>query len=271
MLAASAVGDTLISGLLEGEDVLATAQALRLLGARIENISDGAWRVTGRGVGVAGAVTSSRSRQCRDRCASSYGACCVSSVQQRILRGCLSVRSSHGTRDGTATPHGREFYSPVGWVAAIDGAWMDMLVPLEETLSVASAQVKSAILLAGLNTRGKTTVIEPAPSRDHTENMLAHFGAEVTVQDTVAGRAITLTGYPELLAKDIQVPADISSAAFPLVAGLLCTGGVTIENVSLNPLRTGLLDCLRDMGATIKISNGTDQWRRGHRRCFRRP
>ena len=105
------------------------------------------------------------------------------------------------------------------------------------------------------NTRGKTTVIEPAPSRDHTENMLAHFGAEVTVQDTVAGRAITLTGYPELLAKDVQVPADISSAAFPLVAGLLCTGGVTIENVCLNPLRTGLLACLREMGATIKIGN----------------
>ena len=120
---------------------------------------------------------------------------------------------------------------------------------------MASAQVKSAILLAGMNTRGTTTVIERVPSRDHTENMLAHFGAEVAVQDTVAGRAITLTGYPELLAKDIQVPADISSAAFPLVAGLLCTGGVTIENVCLNPLRTGLLDCQRDMGATIKISN----------------
>ena len=256
MLAASAVGDTRISGLLEGEDVLATVQALRLLGARIENIADGAWCVTGLGVGGL-----QEPSQVLDLGNAGTGV--------RLLMGLVASHQFNSMFCGDASLSARpmervmaplrrmgvNFTSRSGGLLPLTVHGSDMLVPIEETLSVASAQVKSAILLAGMNTRGETKVIEPAPSRDHTENMLAHFGAEVTVQDTVAGRAITLTGYPELLAKDIQVPADISSAAFPLVAGLLCTGGVTIENVCLNPLRTGLLACLRDMGATIKIGN----------------
>ncbi len=256
MLAASAVGDTKITGLLEGEDVLATAQALRLLGAEIENVADGTWCVTGRGVGGLREPS-----EVLDLGNAGTGV--------RLLMGLVASHPFNSMFGGDASLSARpmervmaplrrmgvDFTTRSGGLLPLTVHGSDMLMPVKETLSVASAQVKSAILLAGLNTRGQTTVIEPAPSRNHTENLLSHFGAEVTVQDLTSGRAITLIGYPELLAKDIQVPADISSAAFPLVAGLLCPGGVTVENVSLNPLRTGLLDCLRDMGATVTLGN----------------
>ncbi len=256
MLAASAVGDSTISGLLEGDDVLATAQALRHLGARIENKGDGVWCVTGRGVGGFREPS-----QVLDLGNSGTGV--------RLLMGLVASHpfNSMFSGDGSLSARpmervmaplrrmGVDFTSRSGGMLPLTVHGSDMLVPVKETLSVASAQVKSAILLAGLNTRGQTTIIEPAPSRDHTENMLSYFGAEVIVRDKSAGRAITLTGYPELLARDIQIPADISSAAFPLVAGLLCPGGVTVDNVSLNPLRIGLLVCLREMGAAITICN----------------
>ena len=256
MLAASAVGETKISGLLEGEDVLATAEALRLLGARVENTADGAWCVSGRGVGGL-----REPPQVLNLGNAGTGV--------RLLMGLVASHPFNSVFCGDASLSARpmervmaplrrmgvDFTARSGGLLPLTVHGSDMLMPLEETLTVASAQVKSAILLAGLNTRGQTTVIEPEPSRDHTENMLSHFGAEVILQDTAAGRATTLTGYPELQAKDIEVPADISSAAFPLVAGLLCPGGVTVENVSLNPLRTGLLTCLREMGATVTIGN----------------
>jgi 3-phosphoshikimate 1-carboxyvinyltransferase len=130
-------------------------------------------------------------------------------------------------------------------------------VPQTYTLPVASAQVKSAVLLAGLNTPGETTVIEPQPTRDHTERMLRHFGASVATEpDGNGGRRATLTGQPELAAAPITVPGDPSSAAFPLVATLIVPGSaVTIENVGVNPLRAGLLECLDEMGAQVTLAN----------------
>jgi 3-phosphoshikimate 1-carboxyvinyltransferase len=137
---------------------------------------------------------------------------------------------------------------------AIEGA-VDAL-PLDHRMQVASAQVKSAILLAGLNARGITELEEPEPTRDHTENMLRHFGAAVEVTPHGTGKLIRLTGQPELRAADILVPGDPSSAAFPLVAALLVPGSrVTIENIGLNPLRTGLFTALRQMGASLTIEN----------------
>jgi 3-phosphoshikimate 1-carboxyvinyltransferase len=129
-------------------------------------------------------------------------------------------------------------------------------LPITYRLPVASAQVKSAILLAGLNARGITEVEEPEPTRDHSENMLRHFGAEVSVTTQGTGRIIRLTGQPELLAADIAVPGDPSSAAFPLVAALLVPGSrVTIRAVGLNTLRTGMFTTLREMGAALTITN----------------
>ena len=125
--------------------------------------------------------------------------------------------------------------------------------PIEYALPVASAQVKSATLLAGLNAPGRTTVIEPLPTRDHTERLLTHFGASVAIEPLAnGGRRITLNGQPELSGRQFVVPGDISSAAFPMVAALLVPGSrVTLNGVGVNPLRTGLLDTLREMGAQI--------------------
>jgi len=136
-----------------------------------------------------------------------------------------------------------------------------MALPIEYVLPVPSAQIKSAVLLAGLNTPGETSVIETRPSRDHTELMLRHFGATLTVTDEAPDRrVITLTGQPELESKDVIVPGDPSSAAFPLVAALITPGSeITIRNIGLNPLRIGLIDTLRDMGADIDITNARDQ------------
>jgi len=256
MFAASAVGDSRVTGLLEGEDVMATAGALRVLGADIAKQRDGAWMVAGRGVG--GLREPARILDLGN-----------AGTGVRLLMGLVASHPFNSMFTGdeslSARPMERvmaplrrmgvAFTARSGGLLPLTVHGSDMLMPIEETLSVASAQVKSAILLAGLNTRGKTTVIETAPSRDHTENMLKYFGAKIEVDDIREGRAITISGYPELEARDIQVPADISSAAFPLVAGLLCPGGVTVDNVSLNPLRTGLLDCLKEMGAKVTIAN----------------
>ncbi len=256
MFAASAVGDSRVTGLLEGEDVMATAGALRVLGADIAKQRDGAWMVAGRGVG--GLREPARILDLGN-----------AGTGVRLLMGLVASHPFNSMFTGdeslSARPMERvmaplrrmgvAFTARSGGLLPLTVHGSDMLMPIEETPSVASAQVKSAILLAGLNTRGKTTVIETAPSRDHTENMLKYFGAKIEVDDIREGRAITISGYPELEARDIQVPADISSAAFPLVAGLLCPGGVTVDNVSLNPLRTGLLDCLKEMGAKVTIAN----------------
>jgi len=254
---ASAVGETRIFGLLEGRDVIATANALRFLGVVIEKNYDGSWSVFGRGVGGL-----SESPTILDMGNSGTGA--------RLLIGLVAAHPFNTIFSGDTSLRTRPMervMAPLRHMGAVFTArscarlplavcGSDLLCPVTEKLDIASAQVKSAILLAGLNTRGQTTVIEPLPTRDHTENILAAFGAEISIEANDQAKAITLTGQPEILAREIKIPGDISSAAFPLVAALITPGArITIENVGLNPLRTGLLDTLVEMGAKIKITN----------------
>jgi len=257
ILGASAIGETTISGLLEAEDVLATAEAMRRLGADVSRSSEG-WRIFGRGVGgfaEPGSVldmgnSGTGARLVIGLVAShpfttffSGDASLSARPMNRVIEPLRRVGATFWSRSGGRFP------------LAVRGA-ADPL-PIVYTLPVASAQVKSAILLAGLNAPGTTTVIEPQPTRDHTEAMLCHFGAEVE-PETLAdgGRKITLVGQPELTGREVVVPGDFSSAAFPLVAASLIPGSrVTLRNVGINPLRTGLLETLGDMGARITVTN----------------
>ncbi len=257
MLAALAVGETRIRGLLEGEDVLRTAEALRALGCRIEN-EGGDWLVSGRGVG--GLVEPDAILDMGN-----------SGTAVRLLMGVLAAHPMTAvfTGDGSLNdrPMGRvttplrrmgaRFTCRSGDRLPITVTGTERPLPIEYELPVASAQVKSAVLLAGLNAPGRTTVIESRPTRDHTERMLRHFGAEV--RETAlpgGGYEITLTGQPELEARDIVVPGDFSSAAFPLVAALLVPGSqVTVTGLGVNSGRRGLLDTLLEMGADITLAN----------------
>jgi 3-phosphoshikimate 1-carboxyvinyltransferase len=257
MFGALAVGETRITGLLEGEDVLRTASAMRALGALVTQDGAGVWRVAGRGVGgiaepadVLDRGTSGTAARLRCGILASHPVFSVmtgdASLRRRPMRRVTAPLAACGARfsgrEGGRLP------------LAIEGAREAM--PLDYRLPVASAQVKSAVLLAGLNAPGETRVEEPDPTRDHTENMLRHFGASVRVEADGAGRVITLAGQPELVAADILVPGDPSSAAFPIVAALLVPGSrLRIEGVGLNKLRTGLLDCLREMGAAITLAD----------------
>jgi len=257
MFGALAVGETRIDGLLEGEDVLATAAALRAMGATIERVGEGAWSV--HGVGVGGLL---QPRQALD-----MG---NSGTSTRLLMGLVASHAVTATFIGDASlskrPMGRvieplsrmgaSFASAPGGrlPATLTGACPAL--PIRYVLPVASAQVKSAVLLAGLNTPGRTTVVERIATRDHSERMLRGFGAEVRVEDTPEGAAISITGEAELRPQAITVPGDPSSAAFPLVAALIVPGSrVTIDNVGLNPTRDGLVRVLRLMGADIVAAN----------------
>src|SRR3954468_20388556 len=257
MFGALAVGETRITGLLTGEDVLRTAAAMRLLGAAVTQDSDGTWRVTGRGIGGL-----TEPEDVLDMGNSGTAA--------RLLCGILATHPLFAVMSGDASLRqrpmkrvtdplsaaGARFLSRAGarLPLAIEGA-RDAL-PLDYRVPVPSAQVKSAVLLAGLNAPGITRVEEPEATRDHSENMLRHFGASVSVEAVGAGRVIELQGQPELRAADVVVPGDPSSAAFPLTAALLVPGSrVTIPGVGLNPLRTGLFTCLRKMGGAIVIRN----------------
>jgi 3-phosphoshikimate 1-carboxyvinyltransferase len=256
MFGALAMGQTRITGLLEGEDVLRTAAAMQALGAAITR--DGAdWLVTGRGIGGLTAPDDVLDMG-------------NSGTAARLLCGILASHDLFAIMTGDASLRRRPMARVIEPLRACGAAFSarpgDRLplsiqgardaLPITYRLPVASAQVKSAILLAGLNARGITEVEEPEPTRDHSENMLRHFGAEVSVTTQGTGRIIRLTGQPELLAADIAVPGDPSSAAFPLVAALLVPGSrVTIRAVGLNPLRTGLFATLRDMDATLTINN----------------
>ena len=262
MLGALAVGRTEISGLLEGEDVLATAAAVNGLGAHAYRAGDGQWAVDG--VGVGGLVEPEDLLDLGN-----------SGTAARLLLGILATHPLTAFVTGDASlrrrPMGR-VVEPLSRIGARfvtrEGARLPLgisgaadPVPISYHLPVPSAQVKSAVLLAGLNTAGMTTVIEPQPTRDHTERMLRHFGATVTAEPIEGGgKRITLEGYPELAAAPIAVPGDPSSAAFPLIAALIVPGSeVTIEGVGINPLRTGLLECLREMGADIALQNERDE------------
>jgi 3-phosphoshikimate 1-carboxyvinyltransferase len=257
MLGALAVGRTEITGLLEGEDVLGTAAALNALGAHAER-AGGKWVVDG--VGVGGLAEPENLLDLGN-----------SGTSARLLLGILSTHPLTAFVTGDASLRGR----PMGRVTeplsrfgahflTREGARLPLAVtgakspiPIEYRLPVPSAQVKSAVLLAGLNTPGSTTVVEPQATRDHTERMLRHFGGTVLAQPADGGGLrITVEGLPELTAAPIVVPGDVSSAAFALVAALIVPGSeVTIENVGINPLRAGLLDCLCEMGADVTLLN----------------
>ena len=255
ILGALAVGETRISGLLEGEDVLNTGNAVRALGAQVERIGVGAWRV--HGVGVAGFA--------EPTAALDFG---NSGTGARLMLGAVAGSPITARFDGDASLRKRPMrrvLEPLERIGARTLASDDGRLPL--TLAgardpipivyeppVASAQLKSAVLLAGLAAPGETVVIEAEATRDHTEKMLTHFGADVAVTPHGAhGRRITLVGQPELAPRPIVVPADPSSAAFPLVAAAITAGSdVILEGVMLNPLRAGLIDTLADMGAAIE-------------------
>jgi 3-phosphoshikimate 1-carboxyvinyltransferase len=264
MFGALAVGETRIEGLLTGEDVLCTAAAMRALGAEIRRTSDGTnatWHVAGRGIG--GLTEPADILDMGNSGTAARLLCGILATHPlfSVMTGDASLRSRPMRRvTDPLTGTGARFTAREGGrlPLAIQGA-RDPL-PLDYRVPVPSAQVKSAILLAGLNAPGITRVDEPEATRDHTENMLRHFGATVHVELAGAGRIIELQGQPELRAADVTVPGDPSSAAFPLVAALLLEGSkLTIPNVGLNPLRTGLLTSLREMGADIVIRNARTQ------------
>ena len=260
MLGALAVGETRITGLLEGEDVLATAAAMRAMGAQISRSATGEWRV--HGVGVGGLLQPATALDMGN-----------SGTSTRLLMGLVASHPITATFVGDASlssrPMGRVI-TPLSLmgasIAATPGPGRQTLplaltgacpaIPLTYTLPVASAQVKSAILLAGLNTPGDTTVIEPIPTRDHSERMLAGFGAQLSVTVAPQGRIITIRGEAELKPQTIMVPGDPSSAAFPMVAALIVPGSdIIIRNVGLNPTRAGLVRVLQAMGGRIELLN----------------
>ena len=250
------VGETRISGLLEGEDVLNTAKAMRALGATVERVAEGQWRVHGVGVGGFRAPEG----------VLDFG---NSGTGCRLVMGAVAGCPVTATFDGDASLRTRpmkRILDPLELIGAhalsvTDGGRLPLTlagardpIPIVYRTPVPSAQIKSAVLLAGLAAPGETTVVENEASRDHTERLLKHFGAEVRVEAEGAhGRKITLRGESELAPAPVVVPADPSSAAFPMVAAVLAPGSdVILTDVMTNPLRTGLIVTLREMGADIE-------------------
>ena len=258
MLCALAVGESRVTGLLEGEDVMATAAAMRAMGASIERECIGEWTI--HGVGVGGLL--------RPQAPLDMG---NSGTSTRLLMGLIASHAIEATFTGDASlskrPMGRvidplsltgaSFEAQPGGTLPLTMRGAFPAVPITYRLPVASAQVKSAVLLAGLNTPGITTVIEPVPTRDHSERMLRGFGAEIEVETDPDGtRTIRLTGETELKPQQIEVPGDPSSAAFFIVAALIVPGSdLFVRNVGLNPTRAGLINVLRDMGGQIEALN----------------
>ncbi|MGY6570235.1 MAG: 3-phosphoshikimate 1-carboxyvinyltransferase [Salinarimonas sp.] len=258
-----AIGETRISGLLEGEDVLRTAQACKALGAQVERIGEGAWRVAGVGIGGLRQPVETLD----------FG---NAGTGSRLMMGVAGSHPITTTFDGDASlrkrPMGRilDPLTRMG-VTIVDqeaGGRVPLTlrgpretIPISYETPIPSAQVKSAVLLAGLNAPGKVTVIENQASRDHTERMLRLFGADIIVEPHgEAGRRITLQGQPELRGAQVTVPADPSSAAFPIVAALIVPGSqITVEGVMTNPLRTGLITTLLEMGAQISMTNQREE------------
>jgi 3-phosphoshikimate 1-carboxyvinyltransferase len=250
-----ACGETKVEGLLEGDDVLRTGKACQALGAVVERTGPGQWRIRGPGLG---AVLPPRETL-------DFG---NAGTGSRLMMGVVGGHGITATFDGDASLRKRpmrRILDPLRLMGAqvlseADGGRCPIVLKgardpgsIEYRTPVASAQIKSAVLLAGLNARGATTVIEAQASRDHTEKMLAHFGAEVAVALEGEGRRVTLVGRPELRPTTVVVPADPSSAAFPIVAALIVPGSdIVVEGVMMNPLRTGFLTTLKEMGAHIE-------------------
>jgi 3-phosphoshikimate 1-carboxyvinyltransferase len=251
------VGETTITGLLEGQDVLDTAKAMQAFGAQVTDLGGGSWSV--RGVGVGGFAEPDGVIDCGN-----------SGTGVRLIMGAMATQPITATFSGDASLNGRPMARVTDPLALFgcqtvgrSGGRLPMTlvgarepVPVRYVVPVPSAQVKSAVLLAGLNAPGQTVVIEKEATRDHTERMLQGFGAEVTVVETEEGREITLTGQPELTAQHIEVPRDPSSAAFPVCAALVVPGSdVLVPGIGLNPTRAGLFTTLREMGANLTYEN----------------
>jgi len=257
MFGAMALGETAITGLLTGEDVLCTAAAMRALGAQVMQ-EDGVWRVRGFGVGGGQEPADVLDLGNSGTAARLLTGVLASHRFTSFMTGDASLRSRPMQRViDPLTRMGARFEAREGGRMPLAIIGTDEMVPIEYTLPVASAQVKSCILLAGLNTAGETTVIEPEATRDHTERMLRHFGGTVRVVPADnKGKRITVSGWPELKARDIVVPGDPSSAAFAVVAAAVKPGSdVLVENVGVNPLRAGLYTTLQEMGADISFEN----------------
>lgn len=261
ILGALSIGETRILGLLEGEDVLDTGRAMRAFGARVERLADGEWQV--QGVGVGGFLEPEDVIDCGN-----------SGTGVRLIMGAMATSDLTAVFTGDASLRGRPMGRVIDPLAlfgaqargrrggrlplALTGAANP--VPVTYTTPMPSAQVKSAVLLAGLNAPGETVVIEREQTRDHTERMLAGFGATVAVEISTEGRVITLTGQPELQGRTISVPRDPSSAAFPVAAALIVEGSdITVPGIGLNPTRAGLYDTLVEMGARIDFANRREE------------
>jgi 3-phosphoshikimate 1-carboxyvinyltransferase len=261
ILGALAVGETRIEGLLEGQDVLDTAEAMRAFGAEAVRDGPGRWRV--QGVGVGGFAEPERVIDCGN-----------SGTGVRLIMGAMATTPIAATFTGDASLVKRPMARVTDPLALFGarmlgraGGRLPMTVlgardpvPVRYALPVASAQVKSAVLLAGLNAPGQTVVIEREATRDHTERMLGGFGAEVTVTETEEGRVVTLTGQPELHPQTLVVPRDPSSAAFPVCAALIAEGSeVRVPGIGLNPTRAGLYETLREMGADLAFEEAREE------------
>ena len=258
MLAAMASGESRIEGLLEGGDVLATARALEALGVELLRDGPGSWRVFG--VGVGGFAEPDDVLDLGN-----------AGTSTRLLLGLLAGHPFPVFLTGDASLRTRPMARVVQPLSRMGASFLARsgdrlplaitgttdLLPISHEQLVASAQVKSAVLLAGLHAPGRTSVIEPAPSRDHTERLLRHMGATIDIEeDGSGGRVVTISGQPELVPATFTVPADPSSAAFPLVAALICPGSqLRLPEVGVNPLRSGLLACLEEMGAEIRLED----------------
>ncbi len=261
ILGALSVGETVVTGLLEGEDVLDTARAMRAMGAEVERDADGVWHV--HGVGVGGFAEPGQVIDCGN-----------SGTGVRLIMGAMATSPITATFTGDASLNGRPMARVTDPLALFgaravgrEGGRLPMTivgarepVPVRYEVPVPSAQVKSAVLLAGLNAPGQTVVIEREATRDHTERMLAGFGAEISTEVTEEGRVITLIGQPELVPQTIVVPRDPSSAAFPVCAALITEASdVVVPNIGLNPTRAGLFTTLREMGADLTYENEREE------------
>jgi len=257
ILGAMCVGETTITGLLEGQDVLDTAKAMRAFGADVVDHGGGKWSV--QGVGVGGFAEPDQVIDCGN-----------SGTGVRLIMGAMATQPITATFSGDASLNGRPMARVTDPLALFGcqtvgrtGGRLPMTlvgaaepVPVRYVVPVPSAQVKSAVLLAGLNAPGQTVVIEKEATRDHTERMLEGFGAQIFVVETEEGREITLTGQPELEPQHIEVPRDPSSAAFPVCAALIVPGSdVLVPGIGLNPTRAGLFTTLREMGADLTYEN----------------
>ena len=257
ILGALSIGKTKIHGLLEGQDVIDTAKAMRSFGALVEKHKSGEWTVDGFGVG--GFAEPEKVIDCGN-----------SGTGVRLIMGAMSTSDVTATFTGDASLNkrpmariteplnlfGAKTFSRRNGKLPITVVGSEVPIPISYQTPVASAQIKSAILFAGLNSPGTTTVIEKEKTRDHTERMLRGFGANITSEQTSEGNIIKLEGYPELNAQEIRVPRDPSSAAFPVCAALITEGSdILVPSIGLNPTRSGLFDTLKEMNANITFEN----------------